>query len=347
MAAPWSEGDAPGEVAGPAQIRIVEEVLRFDLRPLAEDGRDGQVFVQYRLENSGAETHADLALVAPLARDVSIALDGKTADVRVDEDVPVPPVYVPPKLSPPFPGDAADGYQIEYPRVLVRDEDPRCDLARFMVVIPAGSSVLTASYTFSAPRRDIGDVYWAYQVAYVLSPARTWASFGTLAVEALLPPDWEGVASLPLERTPAGLSGRFLGIPADTLALTVRPPAPALAREAREWAPVAGAGLCVLLSLLVGIAAGRSVGRLPPQKRRPVRRALLLMLLVGIGVALVMVSFHSLGSLFVDKVHLTPRNSYSGAVSSLVLFPVALGLSLLAVLVTFRAYYKNTTTEPR
>jgi uncharacterized iron-regulated membrane protein len=62
------------------------------------------------------------------------------------------------------------------------------------------------------------------QFAYILAPARSWAGFGGLDVTVHVPDDWS-VASRPaLQREGALLNGSFNDVPADAIALTLRPP---------------------------------------------------------------------------------------------------------------------------
>ena len=64
--------------------------------------------------------------------------------------------------------------------------------------------------------------YW--QLGYVLSPARQWASFGTLDVSVQLPSGWSFASSPGLARSGDEARGSFQGVPADSLGMTAQFP---------------------------------------------------------------------------------------------------------------------------
>jgi hypothetical protein len=62
------------------------------------------------------------------------------------------------------------------------------------------------------------------QLAYILAPARTWAGFGGLEVNVHVPEEWSVVSAPVLQRDGGVLRGTFADVPADAIALTLRPP---------------------------------------------------------------------------------------------------------------------------
>jgi hypothetical protein len=62
------------------------------------------------------------------------------------------------------------------------------------------------------------------QFAYILAPARAWAGFGGLDVTVHVPEEWTVVSTPGLQRDGGVLRGTFTDVPADAIALTLRPP---------------------------------------------------------------------------------------------------------------------------
>jgi hypothetical protein len=95
-----------------------------------------------------------------------------------------------------------------------------------------------------------------WQVAYVLAPARQWASFGDLSVRVQLPPGWRARAVPDLTRSGDILEGQFSGLPADSLVMSASFPVDAHVMSIPEWmAPQWPLFLGLLLITVVGAVA--------------------------------------------------------------------------------------------
>lgn len=212
-----SRKDFPGarssEPRGLREIAIEHEILMFDLRPLAEDGRP-KITATYQLDNKGSAAFtAPLVFVSGMTGigDVEVKFDG--ASVRTNSisgDASFPPAWNPPISTPSLDGGAPIGFDMEKPASV-----------EFTVEIPPGRHTLAVSYTtIPAMTRSHGGATILWQVGYVLAPARDWGSFGTLDVSVEAPPDWRVATSLELARTGDTLRGKFTGLPSDTIGIS-------------------------------------------------------------------------------------------------------------------------------
>ncbi len=341
MAAPWTDGDSPGEPHGLAGIRVENEKLVLDIARMA--GRRVPVTAVYSLDNPGPEFMGDLVFVAPFMASLAATLDRTPLDVTIEEDVPVPPGFAPPSHSPPLPPwDLPEGVPINYPSTLEREEGPTCDIARFQVRIPPGKHELAIGYTMTPPTHEAGGIYKAYQLPYVLSPARTWASFGKLEVVVLLPPGWEAASWPALERVPEGLSGTFDGLPGDTLAVTARPVLAAWRECIRSSTPLMGIALALLLSTLLGLKRGRISAERGGANGKTLFAGLWVALLSALLSVLTMLLSLWVGGVVVDGEHLANSASYRQMMSALFLVPAALFAAVLSGLLALHVARRKT-----
>lgn len=271
-----SYGGVPvGEVGGLDGVRIVSETLAIDLRGVdGEAGGSGEglnmgdgsgwsiplgaspvVTASYRLANDGAARDVTLLFAhgAERVQDFRVAIDGRTLAAE-RASASLPEGWQAPSYTPGPDGPSSFLYNDESAGETVR---PRP--SSFRAPLPAGPSTLTVTY-----RADAG-VYLAAplivrQFAYILAPARTWDGFGTLDVVVDVPAGWLAWSAPALERRGDRLVGRFEGVPADALALSVQP-AQSAARVAARWLSLA------LLALAV-LAGGPLCWRLGRRRRR-------------------------------------------------------------------------------
>jgi len=248
-APPWQPGDAIGEPTGAvAHVAITHEDLAFDLRALADDN-PAQVRATYQLRNDGAATSASLVFLA------DHALTGGSTFAVMFDDAPVaarpttltqlPTAWMPPVSTP----SLIEGNWIPY------ETKPGTAFA-FVAPIPPGLHRLSVAYSLVAGR------YWApssaltWQVAYILAPARQWASFGDLSVRVQLPHGWRARAVPDLTRNGDTLEGQFSGLPADGMVMSASFPFDPHVLSIGEWmAPLWPAFFGLLLITVVGAAA--------------------------------------------------------------------------------------------
>jgi hypothetical protein len=223
----------------------------------------------YHLDNRGPERRLDLVFASGSERvsDFQVRLGEKALPSAPGKQSDLPAAWQPPKQTPGIHDDQGIGY-LAYGR---RKVTP----LSFTAVLPPGPQTLRVSYEAEAAKHHYGrpTVYW--QLAYVLAPAREWASFGGLEVTVRLPPDWLAACSPAMKRDGDVLRESFSTLPADAIALTVQAPV------GTAYQPLVYGGQALLgLAGVSGAAlcwwGGRSRGRIR-------RRAWPLAVLLGVA----------------------------------------------------------------
>ena len=167
--------------------------------------------------------------------DAQVTVDGVpvTLDLRRLEE---PVAWQPPDTTPGLGG----GDPVRLPI-----DAPTTELV-FEVDLGPGPHTLAVRYAVFPARQAWGaepTVVW--QLGYVLAPARRWGGFGGLDVEVWVPPGWAAAADPALQRRGDALLGRFDGLPADHVVLTLQAPA-------GPWHPIlAVAGPTVWLAVVL------------------------------------------------------------------------------------------------
>jgi hypothetical protein len=204
IGAPDFPGDPAAEASGDfAALEILSEELRFDLRPLAVR-EPVQVKVRYRIRSRSAEPRTmTMAFITPGVEQGSVELDGKRLAHR--------------ELPASQPASQPAGRS--------RVRSPEKQLVFAVTVAARGEHRIDVAYQMRPSGDTLGSLYWKHGILYDLSPARQWASFGTLDVEALAPPGWEVQSDPLLEREGDRLHRRFKGLPAANLVLSASRPA--------------------------------------------------------------------------------------------------------------------------
>ena len=330
VGAPWVPGDAAGELSGAALMNVESEKLTFDLRPLDDPKGTAIVVAEYHIGNPGIAQTADLAFVAPAMSNARIELDGAEVLYQSAKDLPLPANWDPPPRSPGFGPDDTEGYPIAYPPELMRDGETKCDVVRFSAAFAPGKHVLSIRYQVTAAALDVGDLYNAYQIGYVLSPARSWASFGKLTVDVFAPAGWQVASSPQLQTTRESWVGEFQGLPADTLALTAKAPVSSAGQFVHTVLPYAGG----LVSLLLAYLIGRLLAKSLLKKGGTGGSALVRRLIAGVSSAVlsVVVIFGAgaASNVLLVTHHMTRRALYGAAMWSFVL---SFFVSLIAIVV--------------
>lgn len=213
MAKPWEGGDRAGDPVGIKDVAITHEELVIDLRPMVDRGGLAKVSATYHLDNGGPDKPLDLVFaMGSQATAFRVTLDGAEITSTVPSDAPLPESWQPPKTTP-----GLDGAEVNY-----HLDNPFLSVA-FQVVVPAGRHEIAVTYN-AEPVQSSWSSVLQYQFAYVLSPARSWASFGGLDITVLVPEDWNIAMSPALKREGDTLRGSFATVPADAVALTMRVP---------------------------------------------------------------------------------------------------------------------------
>jgi hypothetical protein len=225
---PRWRGDVTTEPWGIKEVVITHEQLTIDLRPLT-DGDPVRVDVTYHLDNAGASKKLDLLFVSG---EVGISEFEARLGERLLESQPLsredlrrhwdrfPKEWEPPQH---LLGIKEDGNYCP-----VHDWRSQAVPMAFQLELPPGSSTLNVRYRARASgAAEMGSPTVTWQFAYVLAPAREWGGFGRLDVTAYVPAGWDARSAPDLEHEEGVLRGTFTGLPADTLMVAVRAPAPA------------------------------------------------------------------------------------------------------------------------
>jgi hypothetical protein len=240
ISAPWHEGDPGAEPGGDlGQLEVIREQLAMDLRPLAQGASRVPVHVRYEVRNRGDAVARELVFVTPGIAGGTVLVDGKAvagAEARTER---LPAVWQEMRT----PGIDGGTLEYEVPEVATV-------LAFPLALAAGGQHVIEVRYELAPGWYDTADLYRSHQIAYLLAPARQWGGFGTLEVRVQVPPGWEAAAQPALERQGDALVGRFQGVPADVLGVTVRHPAEL------TWGWV-----LILLGLALGLGLGVALVR--------------------------------------------------------------------------------------
>lgn len=224
------EGDTAAEPNGLRDVAIEHEDLAFDMRGLAEGGWGPHaipVSAKYRIVNHGAEVTVPLVFASGsmVAAAFHVELDHQvvpTTTASPEQAGAMPATWNAPLTTPSLDGGAPLEYYGggNYRNRYQREEGA----AAFTLTISPGPHELSVVYG--------ADVDWGYgnsgtvvyKAGYVLSPAREWASFGTLDLTVEVPAGWHAATSIPTVRTGDTLRGHFDKVPADTLGITTQAP---------------------------------------------------------------------------------------------------------------------------
>ncbi len=208
------EGDAVGEPMGMIDVAIVREDLTIDLRRF-DSGGNAVVDVAYQLENRGAAKQLALIFASGASSLVGfvVTLDGATIPSTPVKSASLPAHWNAPTSTPGPSGEL--GY----------DVDRHAGAATFDLAIPPGAHKLAIRYGAMPSIHHAGEPMVMYQFAYVLGPARSWSSFGQLAITVQLPAGWGAEVTPSLEHDGDTLKGTFTGVPADAVAITTHSPA--------------------------------------------------------------------------------------------------------------------------
>ena len=253
-APPWQPGDTAGTPSGAVKDVFIEhEDLSMDLSHVAGSNPQGaDVVASYALRNDGPARGIDLVFVTASygVTSYEVTLDGRRVSASPGPLGSVPRSWQPPAGTPSLgPGGPDLRYDVGPPAAIL-----------FHIALAQGSHDLLTRYRAS-PAKYSGDatvgepVYW--QLAFVLSPARQWEGFGDLDVKVTVPSGWPAATRPDLTRQGNTLTGHFVGIPSDAIAITTQMPLPA------EWTRtgwIAGFSLLVPLSLLAGFLLVRTIG---------------------------------------------------------------------------------------
>lgn len=248
MSSPWTPGLGLGEPAGElSDIHVVSEILQFDLRPLAVGGQ-GRVKALYRLDNRGDARTLPLVFVGPGLETSTITLDGQSVPARELQDLEVPETWELPANIPSISGN----------EINVEFLDRNLKGLEFEIALPSGTCEVSVEYTFTpSTYHPMSRVYREYQVGYSLAPGRTWASFGELEIQVLLPSGFRWTSNLDFEEQDGVLQARSQGLPADHVLISLGK----IGGDPGVWSALGIGGLVSVFVALLMFARGRAVSQ--------------------------------------------------------------------------------------
>lgn len=209
-----SGADPAGEPQGMIDVAITREELAIDLRPIEAGGR-ALVDVAYQLDNRGGAKQLALIFAsgASSLHGFKVTLDGAPIRSVLATSGSLPQSWQAPPTTP----GPAGPLSFEVDRML--------GAATFDLALPPGAHRLAIQYGARPSIHHAGEPMVMHQFAYVLAPARSWTSFGQLAITVHVPPGWDAEVEPALERRGDTLAGTFTGVPADAVAITTHSPA--------------------------------------------------------------------------------------------------------------------------
>jgi hypothetical protein len=259
---PARAGRAAGEPSGGLrEVFIERERLHIDLRPL-EDDEPAQVEAVYRVRNDGPARTLDLVFVAAglTTGEHGVWVDGRPVASRPAAAGALPASWRVPGSTPALGSDGPLAYEVEGEGTL-----------SFRVALAPGRHEVRVRYpALASTYVDQDQLTAAQQLAYVLAPARDWAGFGGVDVRVDLPRGWRAASEPEMRREGDALVGAWDRVPADALALTVRPREPNPAPYWAGWLLLSALGLYLL------VRAGRWFGADLGRRGRGAGLALLL-----------------------------------------------------------------------
>lgn len=347
MANPVQAGDVIGEPSGILDsITVLNEHLQIDMTPLGTGERYGWVSAEYTIANNGAERTLPLVFL-PGAMEVRYATNGNqsvpdtafTMEVTLDGNpVPIalaftqtdslPPQWRIPSRTPGLNGSDSVRYEARNEGVI-----------RFTLQIPSGQHIVRVRYRAQPTSNSSGGrITKLWQFAYVLAPARQWGGFGTLDATVTVPTGWEVATTPTMARSGDQLKGKWQGIPADAIAISVAMPTPGYLPYLDNGLPILASLLGITLCWIVGSRVGKWLVRTNRTPGWSIPFALLsgaawaLLVLVGMLLASSIVS-NALGS------QLARGYGYGSAIALVIVYmPSAF---LVGTLLTVMAAYSS------
>ncbi len=248
MASPARAGQLNVEPTGLEKIAITRETLTIDLRSLSQN-QAALVEAIYQLNNSAAAQKIELVFVAAAqnVQHFQVWLDEQEIPSQAMERQNLPSSWQAPRHTPGF----NSGQEILFAALPATLTKP----LQFAITIPAGAHKIKVKYQSALSFNVSGEPIKYWQFAYVLAPARDWASFGGLDITVNLPLGYRHASSLPLQQNKEILRGSFSEIPADALTMTLQlmpPRAYQFADAFGFWIFVASLPLGLLVCLWLG-----------------------------------------------------------------------------------------------
>jgi hypothetical protein len=240
---------ARDDARGEAILAVDSEQLRFDI---AEGLARAHVTATYHFRNAAAHAHITSACFVYVAGDTpsadppSITIDGSPVDYRTARDV--------------------DEFRSRL------GASPSSRIAGLLFAIPAeagASRTVVVTYTHVAGEERAKHAAPTYRFDYLLTPAKSWKSFGPLTIDVVLPNHhaWAR-SSIPWRATSNGYRIELAGLPDEELSFELMP-------NEKLWFGMTGhAGYWLILLAATALIAF-VVSRIAARARHRIVRSLL------------------------------------------------------------------------
>lgn len=216
----WKPGEMMIDVEGVKDMHILREKLRIDLRNLKK-GHLIEVTATYYIDNPLPPRDQKLTFItgSRYVDNIGCYLDNKFLPHRRVQVEKMPANWKPPKETPGYVPEE----KLLYGRELTNTQH---DWIIFTAPLKTGKQTIEVTYWVEAGSYyalNYPSKFW--QTAYILAPARTWKSFGSLDLEILAPTNWPVKCNLPLNQDGTSWKMSFAELPADFIAITTNFPA--------------------------------------------------------------------------------------------------------------------------
>lgn len=250
MANPMRGGDRTGEPSGELRkLHIERENLTLDLRPTV--GKNpAKIEAHYFIRNDSSERTVDLVFIGVNIEDgnYEVLFDGEPVRTFVVADSTLPTEWM-------LPDSVLNSFDVD--RKYKHGKTLQNNSLRFTLLISPGKHTITVRY-IAALRHNVSRLpVITWYADYILSPAKEWASFGSLHTTVLLPEGWEAESEPGMIRRGDSLVGEWDIIPKDILTVTLHEQISFLLAFADDGIPILTLLLCVIIIIRFGLKIGK------------------------------------------------------------------------------------------
>lgn len=249
MANPMRLGDRAGEPSGELRkLHIERENLTLDLRPTAEKN-PAKIEAHYFIRNDSSERSVDLVFVGVNIEDgnYEVLFDGVPVRTFVVADSILPKEWM-------LPDFVLNSFE---KNSKYKSSKTQNNSLRFTLLVSSGKHTITVRYK-AALRHNVSRLpVITWYCDYILSPAKQWASFGSLHTTVLLPEEWEAESTPGIIRKGDSLVGNWDIIPNNVLTVTLHVPISFFLAFADDGIPIMTLLICVILIVRTGLKVGK------------------------------------------------------------------------------------------
>lgn len=243
MANPMRYGDRLMEPSGELRKLYIEhEYLTIDLRPVVRKG-PAKIEAHYLIYNDSLERTVDLVFIGVNIEEGSyeVTCNGVPVRTNVVADSTLPKEWI-------VPDSVMNG---------VKADRRSNNSLRFTLRLSKGNHTIAVRYKAGLRHNVANMPVITWYADYILTPAKQWASFGSLHTTVLLPEGWEAESTPGMIRKGDTLSGEWDIIPNNLLSITFHAPVSFVLGFADTGIPIITLLLCAVLLVRAGMKMGR------------------------------------------------------------------------------------------